>query len=371
MSYPLDGMPEFAPLTPVRRRIVSDELFIAIHDAKGATVTAYKPADHIDSRFDRQLREISTCDLTLPPLLDLDRLPDILPWHHRLSVYDDADKLLWSGPVFDVQATSKGVAVAARDTAAWSTKTRNPITKRWDATDPSVPAGELWDAVVERHGLNVRPILRSDPEGEPSDFAIQADAQLVNETIGQLTDELNFAWSVVCGVPILGPLPKEPVASLGHDDFDGDGLKLIRDGSASVNDMLLRGADVHERSRVDMHGLNLEGIANIDSMFGVSNVRRALRQKLQNTAYIRDVIEVPANSTLRPDAPVSIEQLMPSVRFTVTAFGLRTLVELERVEVVNSGGQSTVRVDLESVREKIELDQLQSGAGTTLGGQRL
>lgn len=371
MSYPLDGMPEFAPLTPVRRRVVSDELFIAIHDTAGATVTAFNPSDHIDSRFDRQLREISTCDLTLPPLLDLDRLPDILPWHHRLSVYDDADKLLWSGPVFDLQATSKGVAVSAKDTSAWCTKTRNPITKRWDAVDPSVPAGQLWDAVVERHNLGVQPILRPNPEGEPSDFAIEADVQLVHDTIGQLTDELDFYWTVVCGVPILGPLPNDPIVSLGADDFDGDGLKLIRDGSASVNDLLLRGADVHERDRVDMHGLNLEGIANVDSMFGVSNVRRALRQKLQNTAYIRDVIEVPANSTLRPDAPVSIEQLLPSVRFTVTAFGLRTLVEIERVEVMNSGGVSTTRLDLESVREKIELDDLRAGAGTTLGGQRL
>jgi hypothetical protein len=170
---------------------------------------------------------------------------------------------------------------------------------------------------------------------------------------------------VVSGVPILGPAPLKPIAALGESDFINAGVQLVRDGSETFNDVLLRGADNIAHARVPLGGLSLQTTVNVDNMFGVSNATKAVGQYVRYTSKIRDAVTLPQGSVLHPDAPVHISSLIPSVRFNIEAFGLLTTMELEGVEVSCTSGSTTVAVKLESVNDDLpELMTLNDGQGS-------
>lgn len=351
--------------------VVTDAQFVTLHNARGVTLYQFAPEDYTDITWSRDQRDASRCSLSLPPQPEFDRLPDIMPWLHWITVHDgDRNVSLWTGPVQKASASRAGLRLEVKDHAAYLARTRDPITKRWDAADPAWIAAELWRNMLDQQGVKSRVIERPDPEGDRFDYAVVADEQMMDQTIGSLVN-FGLRWTVVSGVAIIGPLSLEPVATLGPDDFLGDGITLTRDGGAVYNDVLVRGADVRHRERVEFYGQNLQTIHNVDDMFGVSNVTRAAQQYVRYTGSMRTKLELPAATVLHPDAPVSIDELMPSARFVVQAEGIRQLMELTGVEVVRRAGSTSVSVKMESVEEDIELLKEQPGPARTLGGESL
>jgi hypothetical protein len=61
---------------------------------------------------------------------------------------------------------------------------------------------------------------------------------------------------------------------------------------------------------------------------------------------------------LHPDAPVSLEELIPSARFNLAAYGLRVKQELESMSVTITAGKAQVGIKLESVVDKDDLPEL-------------
>lgn len=353
--------------------VVTDDQIISLHTAGGVQLYQFAPSEYTDCTWTRRQRDASSLDLSVPPIIDADRLPDIVPWFHWCSVWDgDRDALLWTGPIQKATGNRRGLSLTAKDHAAYLARLRNPITKRWDAADPAWIAGELWDALIEAQGLNVKPLVRTDPEGDRYDFQVLTDDQMLDQTVKDLVN-LGLKWAVTSGIPVIGPLSLDPVGTLGEDDFQGDGLDFVRDGSAVYNDVLVRGPDNLARARVDYHGQNLQTIANVDSMFGVSNVIRAAQQYVRYTGAVRTRLELPSGTVLHPDAPVAIDELMPSARWVVEAQGVRQLMELTAVEVARRAGVATVSVTMESVEEDIELIEAEgkNAPVTTLGGQAM
>ncbi|UYL88138.1 minor tail protein [Gordonia phage Evaa] len=345
--------------------IITPNQTVSLHTYDGIQLAQFAPARQSSMLWSRNLRDVSRCELVVPVSPDL-ALIDVTPWLHWVSVWDsDANTLLWGGPVQKVQTTRTALTLSCRDVSALASRTRVPITKQWDTTDPSRIAAELWRAMIELHNLNLAPIVRVDPEGDFFDFETTADTKMLNTTIDDLV-KVGLSWCVVAGTPILGPVPKEPVAALGEGDFMGE-LEVTRDGSATFNDVLLRGADFSSRTRVALGGLNLQTIVNVDDLFGVSNVGRAARQYARHSAGITDILTVPGGTALRPDAPVSIDELLPGARFVVEAYGLRVLMELESVEVNLDAGDVQVAVTLDSVNELPELAEISGGGMGDLG----
>jgi len=299
-------------------------------------------------------------------------MPDIIDWAHWASIYDgDRGTLLWRGPIQKVTFNPRsGLSLEVKDIAAYLSRTRNPITKRWDAADPATIAVELWQAMLDLHNIDAAPIAKADPEGDRFDFQTITDAQMLDQTMSDLVN-LGLRWSIVSGVPLLGPVSLKPIAVLHESDFLGDGINLVRDGSAIVNDVLVRGPDNLDRQHADYYGQNLQAIVNLDSMFGVSNVTRAAQQYLRHTATPRMRLELPSGTVLHPNAPVNIDQLMPSARFIIEAHGIQQLMELTSVSVERHSGSSTAAVTMETVEEKIELTDTKQAPNVTLGGQQL
>lgn len=328
---------------------------VSLHTHRGVQLYQYLPERTESIEWSRTLRDVSRATIKLPPDDHLDKL-DIVPWLHWASIWDVSDTRmpLWTGPVSGADLDRNGLTVTVRDCAVFMGKTRIPITKQWEATDPAYIAAELWKSLADNHGLNISPIVRPDPEGQPFDFQVKANTDTMDTVIRQLVD-LGLRWTVVRGVPILGPASKKPIVSLGQQDFLGDGLRLSRDGSQAANDILLRNSDAIAHARVDMAGLNLQSIVTIDKLSGVSNAERAAYEQAKHYAQIHDSVTLPQGSELHPEAPVTIEQLIPSARFTVSAYGLRTLVELEGMTCSLAPGKASTSVSMESVTVLPEL----------------
>ncbi len=341
--------------------VVTDDQIVNLHSitgaGRGSQLYQFLPDNYHELTWTRMLRNPSKCTLVSPPVDDSDRLPDIVPWLHWISVWDGQEtELLWSGPILKARASRRGLTVEARDIGALLRRTWTPVSRRWEAADPATIASGLWDAMIRHHGINVDPIVRMDPEGDRFDFQAVGERDMLDVVMDQLV-QFGLRWAVTAGIPVLGPMPTTPVATLSETDFVGADIGVLRDGSASYNNVLVRGggADDLARTKVPMHGLDLQTIVDIEDMFGVSNVARAAHQYARHTASIRTALDLPDGTVLDDDAPVTIGQLVPSTRYVLSAHGLRELVELEGVEVQRIAGKATAAVTMESVNTLPEL----------------
>ena len=354
----------------MEHRVITDSQIVALSTKTGATLYEFRPSDQETLTWSRETSNVSTLDLSVPVRGDHDRLPAIVPWLHWVSVWDgDRDALLWKGPVFKSVVSRRGLQISARDPNVYLTRTRTPITKRWDAADPAWIADELWRPMAERQGLDMRPIVLTDPEGDRFDFHCVADEQMLDQTVKELGN-LGLVYTCVAGAPILGPAPRNAVALLGEGDFIGDGITIVRDGSQTFNDVLVRVPGDEVRDRVPLAGANLETIVNLDNISDVSNVARAARQYLRQTSQVRADLDLPTGTTLHPSAPVSIDELIPTTRYWITAEGVQQEMRLESVTVDRAAGSATGKVTMTQVIDVPELVETE-GTNRTLGGQLL
>lgn len=332
---------------------ISERQIVSLHTYSGVQMYQFASGELIDLTWTREADEVSRATVNVPSRLEYDRMPDIYPWLHWVSVWDETGQdLYWAGPVQNVEGNRDGLSLTCRDPAALYTRTRCPVTKRWDVTDPVEIAGELWDYLVELHGLNIAPMVRLNPYGEKVDYSLRADDQMLDAVFEDLV-RIGLRWTVVAGMPILGPMPRVIIAALGEHDFVGKGITLKRDGSQTFNDVLLRGGDNLSRARVEMGGLNLQTSVTIDSMFGVSNVDRATKEYAKHVSRFHDTLSLPQSAVLHPDAPVDVRQLVPSSRYTLEAYGVLMQMELTGIDVSCTPEASTVSVRLAAVDDEL------------------
>jgi predicted component of type VI protein secretion system len=100
---------------------------------------------------------------------------------------------------------------------------------------------------------------------------------------------------------------------------------------------------------VNVGGLNLQTIVDVDSLFGVSNADRAARQYLRYCSSVRDAVSVNGSAVLNPASPLTLQSLVPSARVTVSAYGVVSLMEIQSVDASFDDGDFSVAINLESV----------------------
>jgi len=345
--------------------IIEPGQLVSLHSVKGVLMYQFAPSDQISLQWGRQLRDVSTCNLQAGPMMIDGSFPQIYPWIHWISVWDSLGKsLYWAGPIQKITANRFGTTINAKDPAAYLSRTRVPITKAWDGVDTCIPMMELWLAMQELHNLPQAPVMRRDPWGDLYDLTVAADSQMLDKLIKQF-EQYGLRWTVVAGAGLIGPMPLQPIASLGPQDFIGDDLSLVRDGTNTYNDILLKGADDLARARVDLGaGVNLQNIVTVDNMFGVSNVSKATQQYVRQTGMIKTDIDVPQSAVFHPDANVTIDQLVPSARFAIEAYGVRLRMELESIDVSAAQGANVkITPSFNEVPDWTELGELEQNGG--------
>lgn len=327
-------------------RVINPQI-ASIHTISGVQLYQFATTDLESLIWRRELSEVSTADAVVPTRL----VDTITPWLHWMSVWDENGKSLhWTGPIQTVTYGRETTAISATDVSALLGRTRVPLTKRWEATDPALIAAEMWSAMLETQRLTGKPIVRRDPLCDPFNFESKADAQMLDKLMDDLVG-LGLCWTVVAGTALLGPAPRSSIAALGEDDFINGNLTLVRDGSRTFTDVLVRAADDQTRARINNGGLNLQTIVDQDSLFGLSNADRAARQYLRYCSSMREAVRLDGTTRLHPAAPVTIESLVPSARVTVSAYGVLTPMEIHSVEVAETADDTTVSVGLESVED--------------------
>ena len=320
---------------------------VSLHTVSGVQLYQFPASDYESLNWRRGLCEVSSATVVVPTAL----VETITPWLHWISVWDEhGTALLWTGPVQSVKYGRDSTTIDAKDIAALLGRTRVPITKAWEATDPAVIAAELWKAMIETQRLSLEPIVRRDPLVDVFNYACTADVKMLDKLMDDLVG-VGLSWTVVAGTVLLGPAPRTAMAALGEDDFVESKLELVRDGSQVFTDVLVRSATDQVRARINTGGLNLQTIVDQDSLFGLSNAERAASQYLRYTSSMREAVTLDSAARLHPAAPLGIENLVPSARVTVSAYGMLTLMELHSVEVNASADDITVAVGLESVND--------------------
>lgn len=344
--------------------IIEPGQVVSVHSAKGVTMYQFQASEQATLSWSRQLRDVSKSTLTAGPMLVGGKIPDIFPWVHWMSIWSaDAKSLYWTGPVQRLVANRFGTEIDASDPAVYLSRTRVPITKSWQGVDPCIPMNEMWEKLCAMHGLTQLPVARRDPWGQLYSLSVTEDAEMMDKTV-KTFESYGLRWSVIAGVPLLGPMPLEPIAALGEQHFLGDGVQLVRDGTMTYNDVLLKGPDNLARARVDLGaGVNLQQIVTVNNMFGVSNVERAVTEYIRQTGMIKTDIDVPSNAILHPDAPVTVDQLVPSARFAVSAYGIDLRMELESVSVSATGANVQITPTFQEVPNWTELGALQQNGG--------
>lgn len=347
-------------MTPRANRVIDPNMYVSLHTYDGIQLDQYPPKRQLSITWGRALRNVSTCELTVPSTLLTSGVPDILPFMHWVSVFSSADELLWTGPITVPDVGEDTLIVNVSDPMVYAQYTRVPITKQWSGTDPADIAAELIAPMISMHGLRTRLVVRRDPEADPFDYETTADEKMLDVVLNDLVDK-GLRWTAVAGTIVLGPMPRDPVVELSNEHFTEAGIRIKRDGRKTANDVMVRGGDATAQARVPLGGLNLQSLVSVDDVFALSNVRHALRQQLRHTARIREALVLSENTQLHPNAPVHISELVPSARFPINAYGLQTMQELDAVKVTRSGADVSVAVSMENVVDLPELQVLAGG----------
>ncbi|WP_280392899.1 hypothetical protein [Nocardia wallacei] len=326
-------------------------LAIGVRTVDGRPVGQIPCDETTDVLWSRERNELSRCEISTSYV----DAGDLVPWLHWIDVWED-DVPVWSGPVQEAgtELITGATQIQVHDTAIFQWYTRAPTSRQWQRLDLAPIAAELWRAMLDLHGIDADPTVLPPTVTERFDFAATADLEMLNTVMERLA-RLGLDWTVVAGRAILGTPSTTPVTALQECDFMV-GLRRVRSGKRSANDVRVQGKNWAHTETIEMAGLHLQALLSLDDLGGVSNITAAARQYLSEVGALRDILEVPPGASLHPDAPVATADLVPGTVFAVHAGELSTLMRLKTAEVAWTAGSRDVRVTFDAVTQPVELD---------------
>jgi hypothetical protein len=301
--------------------------------------------------WSRELSEVSNLSLSAPRQELTDQ---IIPWLHWVSVWN-GQALQWRGPIQDVQFDNAGMTITAKDVATFMWRTRTVTTKSWSSLDIASIAADMWRDMLQLHNITAEPLVLPALSGMGRyNVSIKADVRMLNQEMSDLA-KLGLRWTVIKGRPVIGTQPTGIAAELGECHLSA-GAKIQRSGARTSNDVRVQGKNYSHTERVELGGLHLQTIVSIDDVFGVSNITAAAREQALKRGVIKNILVIPSSGTLSADAPVELDTLVPGVRLSVTALGMQSVFELQKVEVAGSSSGATVAITMTVIDDSTELE---------------
>lgn len=335
-----------------------NDVSVSIHTVDGRSIGDI-PCDAVLSfSWGREQNEVSICDLEVATEAVSDITEDIRPWLHWVTFWHD-DVAVWTGPIQSARLRSQTTAISSRDPSTFMWRTRLPISRTWVETTPARIAELLWQRMFELHRIRTVPFVMDSLGTASFSVTAQADQRMLYQFMDDLV-KFGLNWTVIAGRPVLGDFPSTAVAELQECDFMVE-LERMRDGTQTFNDIRVQGQNYVTTVTASLADLHLQNIVSIDDVFGVSNITKAARQAVQQQSQIRDVLYVPAAATLHPEAPVTLDDLVPGKLFIVHAQGISSIMRLDGMTVSGSSSAFDVQVTLVADRPVTEL-------GTPTGG---
>lgn len=347
-----------ADLTVLRKaqppEVLWEDTAVSVHTADGRLLGALLCSSMEGITWGRELREVSSCEITALTQADPDLFEDLRPWVHWVTVWH-GERPVWSGPIQQAAIGRTRTRITAKDTGTFMWRTRVPITRQWADTDPTKIAATVLASMNELHGITAPPIVLPAVT-DAFTYAAVADSRMLHQMFDDLV-KLGLEWTVVAGRFILGKFPEAPVATLAECDFLVE-IERMRDGTATFNDVRVQGQNWAQSATAPLAGLRLQTLVSLDDVFGVSNIQKAARLYAAETAAIRDVLVLPPSSSLHPEADVDFDDLIPGKVLLVQAEGVSSLMRIDQVNVSASPAGFDTQITLVAIQNRGEIAEL-------------
>lgn len=319
----------------------------------GQTIAA---PDLLDVAWTRVLDDTSQATATLASTdpACCAQLGHIRAWRHRLDIWR-GETLTWSGPIISPEWTTASTAVTAVDVLGWLDRRVPHVPRRFtDADLADIAAWLIRDGYApDDPGHTVRIMAPSRVRG---DREYHRDIGQTGDHLRDLADT-GLDYTAVAGQILL--LPEDwsaRVGALSDDDFP-DGLEVVEDGAALATRWIVHGADdvrAETGGHHQYYGL-LEQAVEETSILDTRSALSAARSRLRASIPVPVWIDSSA-TTLAPDAPVSVTDLVPGWCLDITT--RRTCRELRQsMKIVG------VRVQDSAQGEQISVQLLPASAG--------
>lgn len=254
-----------------------------------------------------------------------DLLGQIRPWRHELVIYRTApgqpQRPVWSGPIVVPDFGGPDTVLQAYDAWAWLYRRdiRSLVTASGDLSDVG------W-ALIE-HGLEhpdggldetkIRRFLDKRAAGVHGAREWEADAGSVGRELVRLCQGALNATFVGPRLILWGPYPLSRTAFLQDSNFL-DPLRVKLDGWAMVTRAIVRGKGFTEvcGGTDPYYGL-LEGEVSEDAMTDPQDGHELACLEVATRGHPPMVLSVPNGARLAPDAPVTVDELVPGVEIPV------------------------------------------------------
>jgi hypothetical protein len=321
--------------------------------------------DFSEARIRFRPRQGDDCCGKLRPIIDdQGRVlePGLWPWAMELAIYRDGE-LVWMGPIFSIDETVQPdestdfIQVTARDFLAWLD--RRTIHNDIFLTDRSYDLAEIAERIVrdafEPDDPGVLAHLQVSMTGRTSKHSIRHWENRSSEELREVArgglDFTSVGRAIIIGSPTRDPAM--PTTTLRAKDFQsGIEIRVVGAEAATAGVAVggvPEGADPDVPPQKQYYGgldpffglieswSTAEGTHDDDFLLWIAKQRVAEGNPPPHT------LSVPADSSLDPEAPVSIHELVPSRYFTLLISGtcrrLAQYMRLSHLRVVWEAGE--------------------------------
>ena len=337
------------------------DISATIHTVDGRILGQFPCRSINGFTWGREDTEVSTCTLDVMTQYDPDLVEELRQWVHWVTLWHD-DVAVWTGPIQNIAISKQFTNISARDVATFMWRTRVPVTQTFRDTAPARIADPLWRAMLQLHEIRATPLVLPGVADDTFTIAAVADSRMLHQLMDELV-KVGLHWTVVAGRPILGEFTRDPVVELAECDFLVE-LTRRRDGTATFNDVRVQGQNWAQTAIADLAGLHLQTLVSMDDLFGAANIQRATVQYARDSARLRDELVVPPGASLHPQAPVTMDDLVPGKTFIVHTDTISQLMRLDQVTVAGSPDAFDVQVSLVALEATGESARLAGGLVT-------
>lgn len=314
-------------------------------DRSGATVLHLPSDELVSGTWARTLSDTSQATA----ITDRRDAGDLEPWAHTLVHYRDG-RPCWRGPVFKVDTVGSRTTITARDLSARFARRMARVFMAYEGLDAALVAQLLMLAELGNDDPDlVVPNLMAANAGYVASITVDPNAPDTVAAALQQLAEAGLTWTVVGGRLLLGRLVhKRETSQLTDAHFVGE-LPVSKDGAATVTDATVTGKGCVGRWRTDAPATGaLEVLEKRDALTTIEQCVAAARSLVEAGAATPRVVSLPSGAVLRPEAPVSVEQLIPGVTIPIgTRVGGRPIydeLELHGVSVSFGAGGEQVSI---------------------------
>lgn len=266
------------------------------------------------------------------------------PWLHTLTFWAGSE-VAWHGVITETRATNGFLEVQASDGGCFFKRRRVPSGRTWDQADAAQVMAQL---VVDSMGVSDPLHVADHLQAESSRVWVVVDhtanSVMVDDVVDDLVDA-GLEWTFLGGALLIGPVGARHTTAPLSDRHMGGDVAVTKVGKDVVTDVLVTGDGVWAQRALEDDRIVLQTIEKVQGVVSEQECETRAASELEQRGVAPVMVEV-GGQGLRPDAPVSVGELVPGVRIPVsstqTGVQVGCLLMLSEVKFSQEGVEVTL-----------------------------